>query len=59
MSRTATATATVAELLTNTRIDWRQIVALGGDVDAIRAEAIAHGDTVLARRAARHLAARA
>jgi hypothetical protein len=54
MSRTAN--ATVAELLTNTRIDWRQIVALGGDVDAIRAEAIAHGDTALARRAARHLA---
>jgi hypothetical protein len=53
MIRTA---ATVADLLTNTRIDWRQIVALGGDIEAIRAEAVAHGDTVLARRAARHLA---
>ena len=52
-------TATVADMLTNTRINWRQIVALGGDIDAIRAEAIAHGDAVLARRAARHLAARA
>jgi hypothetical protein len=52
-------TATVSDLLTNTRIDWRRVSALGGDVDAIRAEAIAHGDTVLARRAARHLAARA
>jgi hypothetical protein len=51
--------STVADLLTSSRINWRQIVALGGDVDAIRAEAVAHGDTVLARRAARHLAARA
>lgn len=48
--------STIADLLTDTRINWRQIVALGGDVDAIRAEAVAHGDTVLARRAARHLA---
>jgi hypothetical protein len=48
--------STVADLLTSSRINWRQIVALGGDVDAIRAEAIAHGDAVLARRAARLLA---
>jgi len=47
------AAATVADLLTNTRINWSRVVALGGDVDAIRAEAVAHGDTVLARRAAR------
>ena len=46
----------INDMLTDTRINWRQIVALGGDVDAIRAEAVAHGDTVLARRAARHLA---
>jgi len=49
----------INDLLTNTRINWRRVAELGGDIEAIRAEAVAHGDTVLARRAARHLAARA
>jgi len=52
-------TATISDLLTNTRINWRRIAELGGDIEAIRYSAALNGDTVLARRAARHLAARA
>ena len=53
MTRTA---ATVADLLTSSRVPWARVVAMGGDVAKIRDEALAHGDTVLAQRAARHLA---
>lgn len=46
------------ELLTAERINWARFVALGGDIEAVRREAIAHGDKRLARLAARALARR-
>lgn len=49
---------TIADLLTASRISWSSIVALGGDIEAIRVEAVAAGDSVLASRAARALARR-
>jgi hypothetical protein len=49
----------INDMLTNTRINWRRVAELGGDIEAIRYSAALNGDTVLARRAARHLAARA
>ena len=42
----------LATALSATRIDWNVIVAHGHSIAAIRDEARAHGDTVLARRAA-------
>ena len=41
------------ELLTNTRINWSRFVALGGNIETVRREAIAHGDYRLARLARR------
>jgi hypothetical protein len=41
------------ELLTADRINWSRFVALGGDIDTVRREAIAHGDHRLARLAKR------
>jgi hypothetical protein len=52
-------TDTIIDLLTEARIPWNRIVALGGDIDTIRREAIAAGDTELARRATRRLRTRA
>ena len=46
------------ELLTTTPISWSRFVALGGDIETVRREAIAHGDKRLARLAARALARR-
>lgn len=41
------------ELLTADRINWSRFVALGGDIETVRREAIAHGDHRLARLAKR------
>ena len=41
------------ELLTADRINWSRFVALGGNIETIRREAIAHGDYRLARLARR------
>ena len=41
------------EALTDPRINWNRVIALGGDLRAIANEARAHGDQELYRRATR------
>jgi hypothetical protein len=49
---------TLQQMLQADRIDWSRYVQLGGDIEQVLADATAHGDQVLARRARAALARR-
>ena len=48
----------IANLLTLSRIPFARIIALGGDLETIRTEAAAAGDSVLVARIERAIARR-
>lgn len=49
---------TLQQMLQADRIDWSRYVQLGGDIEQVLADATAHGDHILARRARAALARR-